>query len=317
MSTLSGYCRKIADSSWFNNFILLVILAAGVVVGIQTYGDKVADYKDLLWTLDQIILFIFLIEVFIRMGAEGNKPWRYFYDPWNIFDFTIVVVCYAALIMPDVNGAFVAVFRLARVMRVFRIVRTIPELRLLVNTLLKSIPSIGYIGILLGIIFYIYATMGVFLFGQNDPLHFGNLQLSLLSLFRVVTLEDWTNIMYINMYGCNDPIYGYGADLGCTDPVAFGFGAALFFVSFVLVGTMIVLNLFIGVIMNSMDEAKKDARETSDRIANRGETLDKELARLSGDLDEIKQKIDSISGRYGDKTRKRRAAIESVEQADY
>lgn len=299
MSTISGICRSIADSSWFNYFILLVILAAGVVVGIQTYGERVAHIQDLLWTIDQIILLIFLIEVIIKMTAEGNKPWRYFKDPWNVFDFTIVAVCYIALLLPELEGAYVAVFRLARVMRVFRVVRTIPKLRLLVNTLLKSIPSIGYIGILLGVIFYIYATMGVFLFRENDPVHFENLQLSLLSLFRVVTLEDWTNIMYINMYGCDHEIWGYGQEDGCTNPQAFGFGAALYFVSFVLVGTMIVLNLFIGVIMNSMEEAKKDARESEDRLSELSkQTLQQELAKVSDELDEMKKRIDSISGRH-------------------
>lgn len=300
MSTLSGFCRKIAESPWFNNFILAVILLAGVVVGVQTYGEQVADYKNLLWTLDQIILFIFLVEVIIKMTAEGDRPLRYFRDPWNVFDFSIVAVCYLALLFPEVEGAYVAVFRLARVMRVFRIVRTIPKLRLLVNTLLKSIPSIGYIGILLSVIFYIYATMGVFLFHENDPLHFGNLQLSLLSLFRVVTLEDWTNIMYINMYGCDHAVWGYGPESGCTNPGAFGFGAALYFVSFVLIGTMIVLNLFIGVIMNSMDEAKRDAREEADRLGGiREKTLQEELARISDELDEMKKRIDSIAGRHG------------------
>ncbi len=300
MSTLSGFCRKIAESPWFNNFILAVILLAGVVVGVQTYGEQVADYKNLLWTLDQIILFIFLVEVIIKMTAEGDRPLRYFRDPWNVFDFSIVAVCYLALLFPEVEGAYVAVFRLARVMRVFRIVRTIPKLRLLVNTLLKSIPSIGYIGILLSVIFYIYATMGVFLFHENDPLHFGNLQLSLLSLFRVVTLEDWTNIMYINMYGCDHAVWGYGPESGCTNPGAYGFGAALYFVSFVLIGTMIVLNLFIGVIMNSMDEAKRDAREEADRLGGiREKTLQEELARISDELDEMKKRIDSIAGRHG------------------
>ncbi|MBP3191773.1 ion transporter [Natronogracilivirga saccharolytica] len=299
MSSFSELSRKIAESSWFNQFILIVILAAGVVVGIQTYGEKVADYKELLWTLDQIILFIFLVEVIIKMSAEGNKPLRYFNDPWNVFDFTIVTVCYLALLFPEVEGAFVAVFRLARVMRVFRIVRTIPKLRLLVNTLLKSIPSIGYIGILLSVIFYIYATMGVFLFRENDPVHFGNLQLSLLSLFRVVTLEDWTNIMYINMYGCDHAIWGYGEENGCTDPQAFGFGAALYFVTFVLIGTMIVLNLFIGVIMNSMDEAKRDARDEAERaIGLRERSLQEELSRVSGELDEMKQRIDTLARRH-------------------
>lgn len=298
-SSISEKCRKIAESSWFNNFIIATILAAGVVVGIQTYGDKVADWKWLLNAADQIILFIFLVEVIIKMTAEGNKPWRYFNDGWNIFDFTIVAVCYIALFMPDLDGAYVAVVRLARVLRVFRIVHAIPDLRLLVNTLIKSIPSIGYIGILLSVIFYIYATMGVFLFSSNDPLHFGNLQQSLLSLFRVVTLEDWTNIMYINMYGCDHPVWGYGSESGCTEPTGYGFWAAGFFVSFVLIGTMIVLNLFIGVIMNSMDAAKKDARVESDlRRGGRQKSLKEELESLTDDLDSIRERIDSISGRF-------------------
>lgn len=298
MSTISGTSRKIAESTWFNRFIMTVILAAGVVVGIQTYGEKVAEYKELLWTLDQIVLFIFLVEVVIKMTAEGNRPLRYFNDPWNVFDFSIVAVCYLAMLFPDIEGAYVAVFRLARVMRVFRIVRTIPKLRLLVNTLLKSIPSIGYVGILLSVIFYIYATMGVFLFRDNDPMHFGNLQLSLLSLFRVVTLEDWTNIMYINMYGCDHAIWGYGPENGCTNPSGFGFGAAFYFVSFVLIGTMIVLNLFIGVIMNSMDEAKRDAREEGERMrGERERTIQEELEHVSGELDEIKKRVDSLAWR--------------------
>ncbi len=299
MNSFPLFFKKIAESSWFNNFILAVILGAGVVVGIQTYGEQVAHMKDLLWTLDQIILFIFLVEVIIKMAAEGNRPLRYFRDPWNVFDFSIVAVCYLALLFPEVEGAYVAVFRLARVLRVFRIVRTIPKLRLLVNTLLKSIPSIGYIGILLSVIFYIYATMGVFLFRYNDPVHFGNLQLSLLSLFRIVTLEDWTDIMYINMYGCDHAIWGYGSEGGCTDPRAMGFGAALYFVTFVLVGTMIVLNLFIGVIMNSMDEAKRDAREEADRQSSLREmSLQEELERVSDELNKIRNQVDSIAGRH-------------------
>ncbi len=299
MNTFSQISKKIAESSWFNNFILAVILGAGIIVGIQTYGDQVAHLKGLLWILDKIILFIFLVEVVIKMAAEGNRPLRYFRDPWNVFDFTIVAAGYLSLLFPEVEGVYAAVFRLVRVLRVFRIVRTIPKLRLLVNTLLKSIPSIGYIGILLSVVFYIYATMGVFLFRYNDPVHFGNLQLSLLSLFRIVTLEDWTDIMYINMYGCDHAIWGYGEAGGCTDPRAYGFGAALYFVTFVLIGTMIVLNLFIGVIMNSMDEAKRDAREEADRMSSlREKSLQEELESVSDELDELRNRINSIAGRH-------------------
>ena len=116
-----------------------------------------------------------------------------------------------------------------------------------------------YGSILLFLLFYIYGAMAVFLFGGNDPIHFRNLQTSILSLFRVVTLEDWTDVMYINMYGSD--AYGYSAnDLQKWSPLssALPIGAALFFVSFVLLGTMIVLNLVIEVIMNSMDESNAE-----------------------------------------------------------
>lgn len=299
MESFPVYCRFIAKSRWFNNFILAVILAAGVVVGVQTYGEAVANYKPLLHVLDQIILFIFLIEVVIRMAAHGSKPLRYFKDPWNVFDFTIVAVCYVAVIFPVFEGSFVAVFRLARVLRVFRVIRTIPKLQLLVNVLLKSIPSIGYVAVLLSVIFYIYATMGVFLFHVNDPVHFGNLQLSLLSLFRVVTLEDWTDIMYINMYGCDHPIWGYTVESGCIEPTAFGGWAVFYFVTFVLIGTMIVLNLFIGVIMNSMDEAKLDVKKHDAfmRLSSSSPTTEQEIDTLIEKIDLLRDDLSGIKER--------------------
>ena len=103
--------------------------------------------------------------------------------------------------------------------------------------------------------------MAVFLFAENDPIHFRNLQTSILSLFRVVTLEDWTDVMYINMYGSEN--YGYSSnDLAKWTPISSSspLGGAIFFVSFVLIGTMIVLNLVIGVIMNSMDESNAEMK---------------------------------------------------------
>lgn len=289
-----------------------VILLAGVIVGIQTYGEAVAEWKPLLYRLDKIILLIFLVEVFIRMGAEGVRPWRYFLDPWNVFDFVIVSVGMLALLFPDFDGAFVAVFRLARVMRVFRLVRTIPRLQLLVNVLLKSIPSIGHVAVLLSIIFYIYATMGVFLFKENDPVHFGTLQLSLLSLFRIVTLEDWTDIMYINMYGCDHPIWGYSEVAGCVSPAAAGGVAALFFVSFVLVGTMIVLNLFIGVIINSMEEAKQDVERDKQlrRLKKPELSAEEELAELSLRLGSLQKELEFTMYRLR-KSRERESADKS------
>ena len=244
--------KGIAESGWFSKFIITVIVGAGVLVGIQTYPSMVSEYEGILNALDSIILWIFVAEVVVKIGAEGSKPFNYFKDPWNIFDFSIVAVCFLPL-----DSSFVAVLRLARILRVLKLVTAIPKLQLLVAALLKSIPSMGYVSLLLGMLFYIYACMGVTLYGANDPHHFGNLEIAMLSHFRVVTLEDWTDLMYIAMYGCAN--YGYdGMQAKCVASSASPIGGAMYFVSFVLFGTMIVLNLFIGVIMNGMDEAKNE-----------------------------------------------------------
>lgn len=301
MEVVYERCRVIADSKSFQNFVLATIIVAGILVGIQTYGDRVSSYEWLLNLLDLIILIIFTVEVVVKMLALAPRFLDYFKDAWNVFDFLIVAVALIALMLPDLNAGFVAVLRLVRILRVFKLVKAIPKLQLLVGALLKSIPSMGYIGILLSLLFYIYSAMAVFLFAENDPVHFANLQTSMLSLFRIVTLEDWTDIMYISMHGCDHSIWGYSAEEGCTAPKGSGFLGAMFFVSFVLIGTMIVLNLFIGVIMTSMEEARAEAEEL-DRAKARGldptaaepPEIDPPTQELLDQLDELSGAIDSI-----------------------
>ena len=247
-------CRKIVESPWFNAFIICVIIAAGIVVGIQTFPAIDLAHAGLWEFLNRLILAIFTLEIVVKMTALSPQPWRYFKDSWNIFDFTIVVVCFLPF-----GGAYAAVLRLFRLLRVVRLVTVIPRLQILVGAMLKSLPSMFYVTILLFLLFYIYGVVGVMLFRENDPVHFGNLWTALLSLFRVVTLEDWTDIMYIQMYGSN-AYEGYNqTTAGLTIvPQARPLLGALYFVSFVLLGTMIMLNLVIGVIINGMDEAQKE-----------------------------------------------------------
>ena len=247
--------HAIVCSSLFQYSILAVILLAAVIVGLETSQSLMASHGNLLKLIDTLILYIFVIEAVMKMGQHGTKWYRYFKDPWNVFDFTIVAVCFLPF-----GGHYAAVLRLARVLRALRLVTTIPKLQLLVSSLLKSIPSMAYIGILLFLLFYIYAVMGVFLWRENDPVHFGTLGRSLLSLFRVVTLEDWTDIMYIQMWGSDaypfSPEERAGFDFNSKSHPVLG---AFYFISFVLFGTMIMLNLFIGVILNSMQEAQDEA----------------------------------------------------------
>ena len=284
---MQEFLKKIADAAWFQNTITIVILLAGVLVGVETYPALVERYHGPLHLGDQIILWIFVLEIVVKMGAEGKKPWRYFLDPWNVFDFIIVAACFLPF-----DGNAVTVLRLLRLLRVLKLVKALPKLQILVGALLKSIPSMVYVSILLLLLFYVYAVAAVFLFGVNDPLHFENLEIAMLSLFRVVTLEDWTDIMYINMYGCDR--YGYSPDsvVLCSTPVAQPLLGALFFVSFVLTGTMIILNLFIGVIMTGMDEAQAEANELARLEDGGGErTLASEIYAMEKQLEAMQDQL--------------------------
>lgn len=281
---------KTADSAWFQNFVTAVILLAGVVVGIETYPAAVERYGSVLHGMNNIILWIFVAEIAIKMGAHGRRPWRYFLDPWNVFDFLIVALC----LLPF-GGSFVSVLRLLRVLRVLKLVTALPKLQILVGALLKSIPSMVYVSILLGLLFYLYAVLGTFMFQGNDPIHFPDLQTAMLSLFRVATLEDWTDIMYINMVGCDR--YGYGGNEAlCTAPQAYGWWSALFFSSFVLMATFVIMNLFIGVIMTGMEEATRevaginsDAAGVVSPVYARMAALTEQLAQIQAELHELSE----------------------------
>lgn len=318
------FMRRLAAATWFQNFITVVIVLAAVLVGIETYPRVAHAHEGTIHWLNQLILGIFILEIGVKWGAEMPKPHRYFLDPWNVFDFVIVAACF----IPGA-GQYAVVLRLLRLLRVLKLLNAIPKLQILVGALLKSIPSMFYVSVLLFLLFYVYAVAAVFLFGVNDPYHFGDLQNSLLSLFRGVTLEDWTDLMYIQMYGCESyptsDVFRPGAtpfyppELGlnavpvvtemyngqmtegwrtvCVNPQANWWLGMSFFVSFVLLGTMVILNLFIGVIMNGMDEATADAELLLEekRLKDRGESA----PTIEHDIFELAKAIDDLHSRVG------------------
>ena len=250
MSTIQEKANQIVNSGLFRYFILSLILASGVIVGIETYPAVHGRFAHSLNLIDQMIIYIFLVEIILKLLSYGKKPWDYFGDPWNVFDFIIVAVCF----IPNIDTHFVIVLRLARILRVFRVISIFPKLQLLVNALLKSIPSMGYVVVLLFLVFYIYAVTGSFLFSKTDPVHFGSLHTSMITLFKVLTLEGWTDIMNIQLYGTADPAAEY-----TMKPVSYA--SVAYFVSFILIGAMIIMNLFIGVIMNSMQESHSELQK--------------------------------------------------------
>ena len=270
--------KTFTESKQFQIFFIGIILLSGVIVGLDSYPKISDEYGTILHSLDNIILGLFVFEICLKLTSFWPRVHEFFKDGWNVFDFIIVGACFLPF-----DGQSIIVLRLLRVLRIVRLVGTIPELKLIVNTLLKSIPSLGYIGILLFILFYIYACLGTFLFRENDPIHFESLHMSLLSLFRVATLEDWTDIMYTAIYGCQN--YGYsGAKDLCRDSHAFPFLGWFYFVSFVLLATFIFFNLFIGVIISNMEDIKEKERLR----------LDPDLARMGRSESDIKVLLKKI-----------------------
>ena len=272
---------KIADrivrSAWFQRSIILTILAAGVLAGIETDDAMVASHGTLLRSLDQIVLGIFIVEVLLKLTASCPRPWNYFRDGWNVFDFLVVVLC----LLP-MDSQFDVVLRLIRSLRLLRLVSALPKLQLLVGALVKSFASMGYVGLLLGLMLYIYAIAGVHLFGGHDKAHFGSLSLAFFTLFQTITLDDW-KFLFESAKGKSPAI------------------AAFYFISFILLGTMIMLNLFIGVIMNSMEEmhseldeynAEKRGDSEKDRVLDDLAALDEQVASLKTQLTALRSKLE-------------------------
>ena len=273
---MTEFAKRIVHSRPFRATIIAVILLAGILAGVETSAAMLAQHGTLLHALDVTVLAVFIIEIVLKLIAHGRRPLDYFRDGWNVFDFTIVVVC----LLP-VGGPFAAVLRLVRTLRLLRLVTALPKLQVLVGALIKSLSSMGYVGLLLGLIFYIYAVSGVHLFGKVSPEYFGSLTAALLALFQMITLDDWRT-MYDSAQA--------------AAPIA----ATPYFVSFILLGTMIMLNLFIGIVMNSMaemhtelDELKEAARVTSEKGTVLGDVtaLDQQLTALRSQLEALRAKL--------------------------
>ena len=226
-----GVAQRVAAAAWFHWGVVGVIGVNALIIGLDTSAFLAERYGAWFKAANQLFLGIFVVEAVVKLIAQWPRPQRYFKDGWNVFDFAIIVVS----LLPS-TGELATLARLARLLRVLRLVSALPELRLIVTTLVRSIPSMLNVVCLMSVIFYIYAVAGYHLFHDIDPTHWRTLGIAALTLFRVVTLEDWTDVMYAAM--------------------AHHWWAWAYFVSFVVVGTFVVVNLFIAVVLNNLDEAK-------------------------------------------------------------
>lgn len=256
--------KPIRDSAWFDNLITSAICVVAIMVGLQTDPEINA----MVWVsvVSDIILTIFVLEVIIKLLSEGLRPLGFFKSWWNTFDFFIVTVSVVFRGMD--NSSIVPLLRMLRLLRILRLLKAFPELAVLVNAMIVGLSSIGYIAALLTLTFYIFAIVGIIMFRQNDPWHFSTLGLSMVSLFRCATLEDWTDVMYINYYGCD--VWGYDDFPDrCTNSEGYGFAAFFYFMMFTITAGFIEFTLFVGVVTTSMDEASESMniqRSRQDRL---------------------------------------------------
>jgi voltage-gated sodium channel len=267
---MKAFARRIVEARWFEPAMIGLILFNGVLIGLETSKEFMAAYGSWLHLGNDIILAIFIIEAALKITAVAPRFSLYFGNGWNLFDFTIVV-----LSLLPATEEFALVARLVRVLRVLRLVSAVPQLRLIVATLVRSIPGMGHVITLMSIIFYIYAVTGYHLFHEHDPEHWGTLGASLLTLFSIVTLEGWVQVMETALE---------------VQPWAW-----LYFVSFVLIGTFVMLNLFIAVVINNLEASKTEELEGLRNPVTHDEILS-ELKRTRDALDQLQGRLEAFSG---------------------
>ncbi len=266
MNRVVTVCQRVVGSRYFEPIIIAIIVANSVLLGLETSKTVEGRFGEQMRMGNQVALGIFVVEAIIKMVALAPRSHRYFKDGWNVFDFIVIV---AALI--PTTGQFAVIARLARLLRALRLISAVKELRLIISALVRSIPSVGHVSMLMGVIVYIYAIMGYHFFHAHDPENWGSLGLSLLTLFNIITLEGWIEVMAVAM-----ELNGY---------------AWIYFVSFVVVGTFVVINMLIAVIINNLDEAKLErlreleAPVTAEELMREIRTTRESLSRLESRLD--------------------------------
>jgi voltage-gated sodium channel len=278
-SDVCDKAKEIREHAWFVNFVTFVIIVAGCNVGAQTdkrvTGDDAFcnrepdDDKEVcptLENLDIVILVVFTFEMIVMILAEKFKPLRYLNDGWNVFDAFIVAASWIAFILN--MGGEVAILRLLRLLRVLKLVKSLPQLAMIVNALIMGLSSIGYVGVILLLTFYVFAILGIILFADNDPWHFGTLHDAMITLFRASTLDDWAELMYLQQYNCIifPEVYEDYPDM-CDEKKANAqyYVALIYFGIFIMIAAQVLLTLFIGVISTSMDQAR-EAQKKDEKI---------------------------------------------------
>jgi voltage-gated sodium channel len=223
---------RVVDSAPFTAVVVATIAVNAVVLGLQTYEGVVERWGTVLDVVNAVCLGIFIVELAIRIGSYWPRPLAFFRNGWNVFDFVVIALAFVPGIRQNST-----LLRLARLLRVVRIIRLLPDLRVLLLGIWRSVPPLASIAAVTAMILFVYGMVGWIWFGDELPEHWGNIGRAMLTLFVMLTLENF-------------PVY-------MEEAMAVDSWAWLYFVSFILVAAFIVLNVLIGIVLNSMEEARE------------------------------------------------------------
>ena len=256
--------KALISSRQWEMVIVGVIVINAATLGLETSKTAMAYFGSVLTTIDSLILGIFVVEILVRIYANGL---RFFRDPWSLFDFTIVSIA-----LFPASGPF-AVLRALRILRVLRLISVVPSLRRVIGGLVAALPGMGSIVVLMVLVFYVFGVMATKLYGEAFPEWFGTLARSVYTLFQVMTLESWS--------------------MGIVRPVMEVYpNAWLFFVPFILSTAFTVLNLFIGIIVSAMqEEHEHTADEDRKAIHTEAEHILTEVRALRSEVAELRSSL--------------------------
>lgn len=274
-------CERIAQSPAFQGFIYAVILANAVVIGLGTYPALEADHGHLLNLLNEVFLGVFVVELTIRISAHGSRPQDFFRDGWNVFDFVIV----ALALVPWLRKS-ATLLRLVRLLRILRLASVRDDLKAIARGMYKAIPAIASLLVMVTLVVYFYAMIGWLLFHEKDPQHWGTIGKSMLTLFTVSTLEGWNVIL------------NEGEEIRA--------GAWIFFVSFVLLISFLVIQIVFGILMYSIESSAEEEKAEEEKLETRLRALARTVRALEREsqsegngadrerLEELRRAVDEL-----------------------
>ena len=240
------WLSKVVYSTPFEAFIAFVILINAVSLGLLTMPGVEGSTRAAFEKLDSFALYIYTAELVIRMISYGKKPWEFFRRGWNIFDFAIIA-------LSPIFAGQIVVLRLLRLLRLIRIFRFLPEVRVLTLSIMRSIPPLLSMGVLIFLALFIYGMAGVYIFGEELPLHWGDISIALTTLFILLTLENF-------------PVY-------LEEAVLVSPWALPFYLSYIFIIVFTVLNVLIGIVLNAMDEARSENKKRIEKIKQLDEII--------------------------------------------